>query len=153
MGLGYGQAQEVAQEALLRAWRHLGQYDPGRGSFSTWLFTIARNLAVDELARIARRPDGVHVDDLAEPPEAPWEGPEPQQALELDRRRRALHAALKRLPVADRGVLALAYLSELDIPDIARIEHCTAGAIKSRLHRARNRLAELLENQDARELR
>lgn len=66
--------------------------------------------------------------------------------MEGAERRQQLHCALMQLPVADCCVLALAYISELDIASIARIENCTAGAVKTRLHRARKRLSEILEN-------
>src|SRR5580704_4097930 len=50
------QAEEIAQEALIRAWRHSHSYDPGRGSVSTWVLTITRNLAVDTLRRKGAQP-------------------------------------------------------------------------------------------------
>lgn len=146
MGFTYGRVEELAQETFLRAWRGLGGYRPGLGSFTTWLFTIARNLALNEIARPASRLEMPAPDDL---PERPCGRPPPQETLELEQRRRALHAALNRLPAADRCVLALAYLSEMKLADIARIENCTVGAVKTRLHRARGRLARLLEEEDA----
>ncbi|HZD53346.1 MAG TPA: sigma-70 family RNA polymerase sigma factor, partial [Woeseiaceae bacterium] len=62
-------------------------------------------------------------------------------------RRRALRGALLELPARDRSAIALAYIEGLSLAEVARIEGCAVGAIKTRLHRARRRLAELLENE------
>ena len=146
MGLSPSQAEDVAQETFLRAWRHLGQYKPDRGEFSTWLFTIARNLALNEANRTASSRGLPATDDLPEPACGRLQ---PQDEFELAQRRRRVHAALCELPVADRCVLALAYLQDMNVAEIARIEGSTTGAIKTRLHRARGRLSRLLENDNA----
>ncbi len=62
MGLHQEQAEEIAQETFLRAWSRLSDYDPARAEFSTWLFTIARNLALHELSRAA----GKHEVEMSE---------------------------------------------------------------------------------------
>src|SRR5450631_3877590 len=54
MGLSQAQAEDLAQETFVRAWQSLGSYRPELGKFSTWLFTIARNLALTELGRAYR---------------------------------------------------------------------------------------------------
>src|SRR5690606_31902097 len=54
MGVRAAEAEDLAQETFLRAWTQLGTFDARRGAFSTWLFTIARNLAVNELSRRQR---------------------------------------------------------------------------------------------------
>ena len=146
MGFGQAQAEDLAQETFLRAWQSLGQYNAQRGAFSTWLFTIARNLAVNERSRAANQ---YEVWEGPVPPDMPSTELEPDGLLSLAQEREALQRALAQLPVADRCVLALAYMSELDLASIARIEGCTAVAVKTRLHRARHRLAEILENPDA----
>ena len=55
MGLTQAQAEDLAQETFLRAWQALAQYDPQQAAFSTWLFTIAHRLALNELARAANK--------------------------------------------------------------------------------------------------
>lgn len=145
MGLPQGPAEEVAQEAFLRAWLHLAEYDGARAGFSTWLFTIARNLALNELARDAGKREQLSRDAL---PEQASGAAGPAELLQEARRRRRLHSALHALPLLDRSALALAYLRELDIPAVARIEGCTTGAVKVRMHRAKQRLRELLGDCD-----
>jgi RNA polymerase sigma-70 factor (ECF subfamily) len=145
MGLGQSQADELAQETFLRAWRGLGTYQPGKAAFSTWLFAIARHLALDELARQARRPEQATGDAL---PEVASDEPQPPARLALARQRQRVHDALGLLPAADRSALALFHIEELGLAEVARIENCTEGALKVRLHRARLRLRALLENDD-----
>ncbi len=144
MGLTQAHGEDVAQEAFLRAWRQLSDYQPSRGAFSTWLFTIARNLALNELS-------GAHAQRTTasdEVPEPMAEDPQPADALIAEQRRRRLQAALRKLPVTDRSAVALAYIKELALDDVARIEGCTVGALKVRLHRAKQKLRELLEQDD-----
>lgn len=143
MGLHQGQAEELAQEAFLRAWQQLASYDPRHAAFSTWLFTIARNLALNELTRASSRHEQAVGDQL---PELPCEQAQPAQALMAQQQRQRVQQALRQLPHDDRSALALAYFEELDLASIARIEGCSVAAIKVRLHRARQRLRDLLEN-------
>ncbi|MET3133655.1 RNA polymerase sigma-70 factor (ECF subfamily) [Oxalobacteraceae bacterium GrIS 1.11] len=145
MALGQGLAQEIAQETFLRAWTNLADYRPERGEFSTWLFTIARNLALHELERAAHRRELRGADELAEPVCTNLQPPE-QWARK--QRQQRLHDALRQLPLPDRSALALAYEHELDLAAIARIEGCSHGAIKTRLHRAKEKLRQLLGEND-----
>lgn len=143
MGLQQGQAEEVAQETFLRAWQRLGDYDQARAALSTWLFTIARNLALNELTRAASVQERTWGEAL---PEVVSEHGQPVQNVMARQGREQLRQALRLLPHDDRSALALAYYDELDMASIARIEGCTVGAIKVRLHRAKQRLRQLLEN-------
>jgi RNA polymerase sigma-70 factor (ECF subfamily) len=142
MGLAQAHAEDIAQDTFLRAWRHLGSFEPARAEFSTWLFTIARNAALNDRARPAARNERTAGE--AESGEAVCEQPGPDEALQAARRRQRLRAALCRLDAADRTLLALAYTRDLRLDAIARIEGCTLAAIKTRLHRARRQLQEIL---------
>jgi RNA polymerase sigma-70 factor (ECF subfamily) len=145
MALGQGHAEEIAQETFLRAWNNLADYRPERAAFSTWLYTIARNLALHELERAARRHEQGAADGLPEPV---CERAHPPEALARAQQQRRLHLALRQLPLAERSALALAYNHELDMAAIARIEGCSTAAIKTRLHRAKEKLRHLLEDSD-----
>ena len=145
MGFGQAQAEDLAQETFLRAWQSLAQYDTQRAAFSTWLFTIAGNLALNERSRAAGQRE---VWEGRAPIDTPSPEPEPFELLALAQQRDQLRRALGQLSAADRCVLALAYISELDVSSIAQIEGCTTNAMKTRLHRARARLSEILENPD-----
>jgi RNA polymerase sigma factor (sigma-70 family) len=124
-------AEEVAQEAFLRAWRHAGAYDHRRGRVDTWLLSITRNLAIDRLR--LRRSDPIDPAKL--------EGME----LLLMRRNRseavsdevgALTEALAELPPEQRRALILATLYGYTAAEIGEIEGAPLGTIKSRIRSA-----------------
>lgn len=144
LGMGPAQAQDVAQETFLRVWLHRQQFDPTRAQWSTWLFTIARNLALDTLQAQARQPQGVG-DELPEPAST---APGPAQTLAHKQAQQQLQNALRQLPLPDRSALALVYVHGLSLEDVARIEGDGLAAIKTRLHRARHKLRTLLQDGD-----
>ncbi len=142
MGLDGHQSQDVAQDCFVRAWRHLDQFDARQAGFATWLFTIARNLAFTELTRPAHRNEVPYGDDA---PQAWVPGNTPPDIVAQRQQRLQLERAIRQLPTRDRSILALAYVQGLDLQSVARIEGMTPGALKTRLHRARRQLRELLE--------
>lgn len=142
MGLGAGQVEELVQETFLRVWLHIGQYRPAQARFSTWLYTIARRLALNALDRAAAQREQPL--DPADLPDAACPAPGPPEQLARRRRQARLQAALRTLPADDRSVLALAYVQALSLADIARIEDCSAAAVRTRLWRARQRLRDAL---------
>lgn len=153
MGLGQATAEDLAQETFVRAWQHLAQYRADQGAFSTWLYTIARRLALNELDRAEHRhrdPRPSHTlgtapGDAPALPEPACPQPGPAQTLAQRQQAQALQAALRQLPSADRSVLALAYVHDLSLADVARIEACSEAAVKARLHRARQHLRQRLD--------
>ena len=137
MGLSRAVCEEIAQETFVRAWINLGQYDPGISMFSTWLYTIARNLAMNELARAGRR-----IEISGE------EFPEPSYDAHPFESGSRLRQALLKLEPSDRSILALAYVEGMAQRDIARMEGCSTNALKVRLHRAKRKLKGFLEKDD-----
>jgi RNA polymerase sigma-70 factor (ECF subfamily) len=147
MGMGQAQAEDIAQETFVRAWTQLHNYQPQRAQFSTWLYTIARNLAINALQSAAQQ----HEVPTAEPPELASEQAGPAQAMERAQQQAYLQAALRQLPMAERSALALVYVHELGLADVARIEGDSVAAIKTRLHRAKQKLRELLRMETSHE--
>ena len=145
MGFDSARAEEVAQESFLRAWQNLSSYRSEQAQFSTWLFTIARRLAVNELSRPLHRHE-TGADEKAPEPASTAAGPE--QTLAQRQLQEQVHAALRSLSTEDRSVLALAYTHELSAADIAVIEACSVDAVKTRLHRARQRSRRALETSE-----
>lgn len=142
MSLSQAQAQEIAQEAFIRAWRHLDDYQSTKAAFSTWLFTIARNLALNELTRARSQNEFSSGEEL---PDMASEAPEPMQVLCIKQQHLQLQAALRELTMQDRSVIGLAYVDELSMADMAKIEGCSVEAVKTRLHRAKEKLRKLME--------
>jgi RNA polymerase sigma-70 factor (ECF subfamily) len=144
-GLDAGEADEVAQEVFLRAWRGLARFEE-RAQFSTWLYRIAFNEAQRRLGR--RGPpraestrDGE--DPVVSLPEAPHLGPE---AKALDHEfEQTLEWALAQLPDEWRAAVVLRDIEGLSTQDAAEVVGVRQAAFKSRLHRGRMQLRALLE--------
>jgi RNA polymerase sigma-70 factor (ECF subfamily) len=138
-------AEDLAQEVFLTAFRHLAFYDSTQGAFSTWLFTIARNKCLNALRK--RRPINLPFLPDTPVPRAPdLELFEAEWFLRLDK-------ALDTLPFAQKTVFVLAEIQELPLEEISQIEGVPVGTIKSRLSRAKEKLRSLLhleEQPDAR---
>lgn len=137
-------AADVAQEAFLSAWRGLPSFR-GEAGFSTWLYRLTANAAIDHLRRTRRQRGEV---SLEEGPflglDAADSGPGPQEAAEGAELRRAVEAGLARLSDDHRQVLVLRELQELSYEEIARMLGVDLGTVKSRISRARGALRKIL---------
>ena len=130
------EAQDVAQEAFFAAYANLSGYEASRGAFSTWLFAIARNRSINCLKR--NRPRSLLTPDAIEGHTLADSVCRQELSQQLDR-------ALAALPLEQRSAFVLAEIEELPYVEIARIEQTTLGTVKSRIHRAKQRLQSLLE--------
>jgi RNA polymerase sigma factor (sigma-70 family) len=142
-----GTAEEIAQEAFLRAWRHADAYDPRRGQVATWLLAITRNLAIDRLR--VKRPEPVDPSTLVRMVETAW-GAHPQAAPEAAERG-GVHAAVAALPEEQRRAVLLAVLFGFTAREIGELEGAPLGTAKTRIRTALMKLrAELEETADER---
>lgn len=132
-------AEDVLQETFLAAWRAAASFQ-GRSAVRTWLLTIARNQAWHHRRRAGRLPvDDVPLEDLAAA--AGWGDPGPEAGAILSERRARLARALAAMGPEEREVLVLRELEELTGEETAAALGIGLAAMKSRLHRARLRLA------------
>jgi RNA polymerase sigma-70 factor, ECF subfamily len=144
-GLNAGEADEVAQEVFLRAWRGLDRFEE-RAQFATWLYRIAFNEAQRRRSRRTlplAQPDPDREDPLVGVPDSPDLGPE-EQALSREFQR-ILDGALAQLPMEWRDAVVLRDIEGFSTEDAAAIAGVRTAALKSRLHRGRMRLRALLE--------
>ncbi len=123
-----GTAEDIAQEAMLRAWRHASVFDPRRASVATWLLSITRNLAIDALRM--RRATPTDPDSLVELAD-PVKGPE-ATALDTDAASR-LHRAIATLPLDQRRALVLAAFYGRTAQEVATSEGIPLGTAKTRI--------------------
>ena len=129
-------AEDVAQQAFERAWRHASSYDPLRASVLTWLNTITRRLAIDT-ARV-RRPVPVDAGAMLDAVVSPGRGPEAVALAEETADR--LRAALVRLPAAQARAVVLAGIVGLSAQQVADSESIPLGTAKTRIRTALRRL-------------
>jgi RNA polymerase sigma-70 factor (ECF subfamily) len=126
-------AEDLTQECFLAMLRAPHRYDPARGSLKVYLFSIMRNLELKQYHH-----------DLAERPIAESEdlvAPDPRRAIEVSS---AVSAAVAALPLLQREALVLFEYEGVSLEEIAQIVGAEVGTVKSRLHRARERLRQVL---------
>ncbi len=134
-------AIDLTQETFVKAFQNLHRYDNTR-PFSTWLFSIASNLAKDRMRKISRAsevPYSEHDDYVEEP-----RFRRPDRQLETAELGQALEAAITALPLLYREPLLLRHTAGLNVEQTAEVLGTTAGVVKTRLFRARARLQEAL---------
>ena len=143
-------AYDVSQEAFLKAFTSLKSFK-GESSFSSWLYRIAANLCLDQLRSRKKQKTAslVYLDDEAAEQELQLPDLRYEPASELERRelRRAIDAALEKLPPQSRSILLLREASGLSYSEIGRTLGLEEGTVKSRLFRARARLAKILQDE------
>lgn len=129
-------ADDVAQEAFLRAWRSLDRFDLDR-PFGPWVCRIAANLAVNYVRSPRAREEGLPEGHA----EAKAKAPGPLGALLDGEATRVLDAALAELPGEQRAVLVMRAVEEMSYAEIAEALGISPGTVMSRLYRAREKLA------------
>ncbi len=138
------EAEDAAQETFLRAFQARERYDPAR-PVRPWLLTMATRHCIDRLRRRQRRgPEVPWNDGRPAPRDAP--GPEDPEARILTAEdAQAVRAAVAALPPLERTLVVLHYWEELSYEAIAAQTGLSLSAVKSRLYRARQRLARMLQ--------
>jgi RNA polymerase sigma-70 factor, ECF subfamily len=125
-------SEEIGQEVFVTAFRKLSSFDPARSRFSTWLFTIARNLSLNALKKKLPLP-------MEKLPEM-LTSRNPSHELSDKELFMQLDAALNALPGKLRRAFVLAEIEQIPYEEVARIEGARLGTIKSRINRARARI-------------
>ena len=141
----YAEAEDLAQRVFIQAFRAANRYRP-TAKFSTWLFTIARNLCLNEIRRRGRKPS----QSLEKTPEmtaedtahhhALWSHESPTQSLLRKELEELLELSLQKLPEQQRSALLLFDRQGMTYDEIAQILEKSLSATKSLIHRARETL-------------
>lgn len=145
MGGDRAEAEDVAQEAMLRLWRMAPDWRPGEAQVSTWLFRVATNLCTDRLRRRVRR----RAVALDEAPEVADAAPGALAGLIAAERAAALEAALLTLPERQRQAVVLRHIEGLTNPEIAAVMEVGVEAVESLTARGKRALTAALAGQRA----
>jgi len=130
-------AEELAQEAMVRAWAQAGQFDARRARFTTWLYRIVANLCIDQRRRLRPEP-------LPEGFEAVDPAASALEAMELSEQERAIADGLRDLPSQQRAAMTLVYDDGLSGAEAAGVLGVSAKAVERLLARARAHLRKRL---------
>jgi RNA polymerase sigma factor (sigma-70 family) len=130
-------AEDAAQEAFVRAWRHAGAFDPRRGSVVTWLLAITRNTAIDALRMRRARP--AEMSDLPAP-DVPTPEPSPEERAMVGREAERLRSAIAELPAEQRRALLLAAIYGRTAREIGEADGLPLGTVKTRIRAAMMKL-------------
>jgi len=143
-------AEELAQEAMVSVWRKAASFDPERAQLSTWIFTIARNLWVDQLRRRHDKPaagvaETAIDDDTDSPEQVAHDAAAPDEQLGTARREAAVRQALRQLAPEQLQILWLSFYDEQSHARIALELKVPLGTVKSRIRLAVSHLRRLLQ--------
>ncbi len=134
------EAEDVAQDVMVRMHRALGSFR-GEAKFGSWIYRIAFNHALNVKARVRYRAPHVSDESLATTPSADRS---PEDQLQDDRRKRAVHECIAELPEVYQSALRLHYWLGASMSDIAAMLDAPENTVKSYLHRARQLLHAML---------
>lgn len=142
-------AEDLVQEVFIRVYRHLHRFDRSK-KFSTWVYTIASNLAKNELRNRSRNPLVLfqtvkkNWQDEDRPLEFEDSSTRPDDMYRKRHLRQVVEESVAKLPEHHRDVFILRELEGKSYEEIAEITGCNLGTVKSRLNRARNSFAEIV---------
>jgi RNA polymerase sigma-70 factor, ECF subfamily len=138
------EARDLTQDVFVRVYRNLDRYRPG--TFEGWLYRITKNLFLDRMRRRARvRMEPLPDEEWRQPPEP---DPGPAERVEAGVLRGDLEAALQQLPPTFRAAVVLCDVQGLSYEEIAESTGWPIGTVRSRIHRGRRALRQLLERQE-----
>ena len=152
---GPADVADLSQETFLRAYAHMATFNPNLGTFSAWIYQIARNVVRTHLGKSQKRPPTMEL-----PEDQTLENALPDLSREADpsgrvlrkEAERDLRAALAELPERTRTVLALRYFDNLEYQTIASTLGLSLGNVKTLIHRGKLALAQKMREREAHSL-
>ncbi|MEP3653839.1 MAG: RNA polymerase sigma factor [Litorimonas sp.] len=133
------EASDIVHETMLEVWKRAERFQ-GRSSLKSWIFSIARNKSIDKNRKSSRLSYTDEVPDLIDDEVGPLE------AVELSQDASALKASIARLSDTHRRMIHLAFYEDLTYREIAEIENCPVGTVKTRILHAKKLLMRDLAN-------
>ncbi len=144
-------AEEITQDVFIQVWNNAASYQPELSKLTTWLTSITRYRAIDQLRRRSARPDGHMVDDAVEDLTL-TAGNEAVPEIQVENRAESqrLQLALTELPEEQRAVLQLAYFNGMSQPEMAAYLGQPLGTVKTRVRLGLQKLRRVLESEESR---
>jgi RNA polymerase sigma-70 factor (ECF subfamily) len=137
------EAEDIAQEAFLRAWQALPSFRL-QSAFRTWIYRIVLNLCINRFPRLRRELDNLPTEELSKLADIHQSEFNPATSLERRELRALLHREIYRLPVSQRLLISLRYQDEMSYEEIAGLVGLPVGTVKTGLFRAKERLRQSL---------
>jgi RNA polymerase sigma-70 factor (ECF subfamily) len=134
-------AEDIAQEAFVRAWLALGNFRR-QARFRTWMYRIVVNLCYTRLPRLRQELDKLSQDEIADVPDVSFR--DPQAKVEILERDRFLHAQIEELPASYRMLITLRFQEGLSYEEISQLLKLPLGTVKTGIFRARAQLRQAL---------
>ncbi|MBI5035120.1 MAG: sigma-70 family RNA polymerase sigma factor [Chloroflexi bacterium] len=138
-------AEDIAQEAFVRAWRALGNFRR-QAEFRTWPYRIVINLCYTRLPRLRQEMNKLSEDEIADVPDETFR--DPQSKLEIKERDKFLHQQIETLPATYRMLISLRFQEELSYEEISQLLNLPLGTVKTGIFRARALLRQALTSYD-----
>jgi len=138
------EAEDAAQETFIKVYSRLDTYDPER-KFSSWILSVASHHCIDRLRR--RKENAVSMEEIMAWRCVPDQKPKPEDRTLNADREREIRALLQQLPEEYRLLIILRYWHEYSYEEMSEITETTVSAVKSKLHRARKQMAEMMAEQ------
>ena len=135
------EAEDVAQEAMMRLWKMAPDWEQGRAEVSTWMYRVVANLCTD---RLRMRRGNVGLDQIADPAS---DAPSAAETIQQKSRMQALRAALAQLPERQAQAVSLRHLEGLGNPEIAQIMDISVESVESLTARGKRNLSQALAAQ------
>jgi RNA polymerase sigma-70 factor (ECF subfamily) len=133
-------AEDIAQEAFLRAWKHRESFDDNRASLKTWIYTIARNLVIDEYKKNSHKFEVNGEQDLEQPD---TEASDPDAPIMLN----FVLNKINQLNSEEQELLTLRFINECELEEISKIINKNYNSTKVAVHRALQKLKLLIDKQ------
>lgn len=140
-------AEEIVQDVFTRVWEKAMSYNPDQAKVSTWLMTITRNRAIDELRRLKNRPELTSIEWTETLLITDQKDHGPEVSAEMHWQQKSIREAVNALPREQRQVLALAYFKGYTHTEIAEALGEPLGTVKTRLRQAMIKLRQVLSTQ------
>ncbi len=139
----HAEAEDVAQDAMMRLWKIAPDWRQGEAQVSTWMYRVVANLCTD---RLRKRRGAMSLDQVAEPVDGT---PSVTARMQTDLRMRALSDALAQLPDRQAQAVALRHLEGLSNPEIAQIMDISVRSVESLTARGKRALADIMAGRKA----